>query len=135
LLNTIVAIASFFVYAEESGGELVYNYKPVCLCITYCFVSSFIGSYIIRGTKSAYKVTVITTHPDEIMKKIQTELRHSSTRISAIGSYSGEEKTVLICVVNRHQLADFNRLLSEYDSTFSFIENVNETYGNFKRIK
>lgn len=135
-LNTIVAIASFFVYAEpDIQGTLVYDYKPVCLCILYCFISSFLGSYIIKGTKTACKFTVITTHADEITKEIRETLKHGSTEISAIGSFSHENKTVLICVVNKHQIFEFNSILKKYDNTFAFSETVNETMGNFKKIK
>ena len=63
ILNAVVAIISLFVYSTD---EL--NYKPVALCITYCFISSFVGNYILKGTKSAYKFTIITTHPDEMIK-------------------------------------------------------------------
>lgn len=135
-LNTVVAIASFFVYAEpDIQGTLVYDYKPVCLCILYCFISSFLGSYIIKGTKTACKFTVITTHADEITKEIRETLKHGSTEISAIGSFSHESKTVLICVVNKHQIFEFNSILKKYDNTFAFSETVNETMGNFKKIK
>ncbi|MBR5271384.1 MAG: YitT family protein [Clostridia bacterium] len=134
-LNTIVAIISFFVYAETKNGELVYNYKPVCLCITYCFTSSFVGDYILKGTKSAYKFTIITNYPNEIIKDIKEKLRHSSTRVSATGAFSGEEKAVIICVINKHQMCELNEILKSYDKTFSFAETVNETFGNFKKIK
>lgn len=136
ILNAIVAIISFFVYAApDENNVLVYDYKPVCLCILYCFISSFIGSFIIKGTKTACKFTIITTHADEIMNDITVKLRHSSTRLSALGSFSKNEKAVVICVVNKHQLIDLQNILNEYDETFSFVETVNETYGNFKHIK
>lgn len=132
ILNTFVAIVSFFVYAKpDSNQQLIYDYKPVCLCILYCFISSFIGSYIIRGTKTACKFTIITTHPDEITQEIIETLHHSTTKISALGSYSNEQKAVLLCVINRHQLVELQNILSKYDNTFSFAETVNETYGNF----
>lgn len=135
-LNTIVAIASFFVYAEpDIAGTLIYNYKPVCLCVLYCFISSFLGSYIIKGTKTACKFTVITTHADEITDEIKKTLKHGSTEISALGSFSHDEKTVLLCVVNNHQIYEFNNILKKYDDTFAFSETVNETVGNFKKIK
>ncbi len=135
-LNAIVAVASFFVYAEpDISGTLIYNYKPVCLCILYCFISSFLGSYIIKGTKTACKFTVITTHAEEITKEIQLTLKHGSTEIQALGSFSHDEKTVLLCVVNNHQIYDFNNILKKYDNTFAFSETVNETVGNFKKIK
>jgi len=135
-LNTIVAISSFFVYAEEGlNGQLVYHYKPVCLCIVYCFISSFIGNFIIKGTKSAYKFTVITSHAEEIKKEVEEKLKHSSTQIPAIGSFSKKEKSVLICIVNRQQLVEFQNILKQYDETFSFSESVDEIYGNFKKIR
>lgn len=135
-LNAVVAVVSFFVYAKpDASNTLVYDYKPVCLCILYCFISSFIGNYIIKGTKSACKFTIITAHPEEIVNEISTKLRHSSTQMSAIGSYSHESKAVVICVINRHQIVELQEILRNYDNTFSFMETVNETYGNFKIIK
>ena len=136
ILNAIVAIVSFFVYSSvDENFVRVYDYKPVCLCILYCFISSFIGSYIIKGTKSACKFTIITTHPDEITKEIQDSLKHSSTKIQAVGSFSQDEKTMLVCVINKHQIVDLKDILSKYENTFSFVETVNETYGNFRKIK
>lgn len=135
-INTVVAIASFFVYAKPDDlGLLNYDYKPVCLCVLYCFLSSFVGSYIIRGSKSASKFTIITSHPNEITEDIKTYLRHGTTQITALGSFSKMEKTVLICVINNHQISDFKNILNKYGDTFSFCETVNETYGNFKKIK
>ena len=130
-LNAFVALVSLFVYSE--GGEA--QYKPVALCITYCFISNFVGNYIIKGTKTAYKFTVITTHPDEISADIAKKLRHSATKVDAIGTYTGGERRVLICVVNKHQLVDFKNIISEYSDTFAFYELVGETLGNFKHIK
>ncbi len=136
ILNTIVAIVSFFVYAQpDNTQQLIYDYKPVCLCILYCFISSFIGSFIIKGTKNAYKITIITQYPDRIAQDLSQNLRHSSTRIAAMGSFSEQEKSVLLCVINRHQLVDCQNILKKYDQTFAFAETVNETYGNFKQIK
>jgi uncharacterized membrane-anchored protein YitT (DUF2179 family) len=129
-LNTVVAISSLFVYSENSV-----DYKPVALCITYCFISTFVGNYIIKGTKTAYKFTVVTTHPDEISREISDLLKHSSTKVAATGTYTNTEKWVLICVVNKHQLTDFQNIIAKYDDTFSFYELINETYGNFVNVK
>ena len=129
-LNAVVAAASLFVYSE---GSL--DYKPVALCVAYCFISSFVGNYLIKGTKTAYKFTVITTHADEIVTDVSNLLQHGATELKAMGTYTKTERSVLICVVNRHQLNDFQNILVKYDGTFAFYEVVNETYGNFHFIK
>lgn len=129
-LNAIVAIISLFVYSGET-----LDYKPVALCITYCFISTFVGNQILKGTKSAYKFTVITTHDQEIIADIYKVLKHGVTKVRAVGTHTNSERTMLICVVNKHQINDFYRVLAKYDNTFSYYEQVNETYGNFKRVK
>ncbi|MBE6798341.1 MAG: YitT family protein [Ruminococcaceae bacterium] len=129
-LNAIVAIASIFVYSEN-----IFNYKPMAFCIIYCFVSTFVGNLLLKTTKTAYKFTVITSHRDEFVEEITQNLHHGCTEIDAIGTYTGAKKTVLICIINKHQLNDFQKIVSKYDNTFSYFEIVNETYGNFKHIK
>lgn len=135
-LNAIVAIVSFFVYAKpDRSGSMSYDYKPVCLCIIYCFISTFLGNVIIQGSKQAYKFTVITTHANEISNEVLQTLHHGATKLSAVGAYKNEEKDVLICVVNKHQIVDFQNILKKYDNTFSFVENVGNTFGNFAKVK
>ena len=134
-LNAAVALASYFVYAEEIDGALHYDYRPVCLCIFYCFTSSFVGSKIISGAKEAYRFTVFTTHADEISKEILEKLQHSGTRLTGVGLYSGEERQVIVSVVNKHQIVDFENIIKKYDHTFAEVERVHETIGLFRKIK
>lgn len=129
-LNAIVAISSIFVYSEGA-----FNYKPMALCVIYCFISTYVGNLLLKTTKNAYKFTVVTTHRDEFVEEITNVLHHGCTEIDAIGTYTGEKKSVLICIINKHQLNDFQRIVSKYDDTFAYFELVNETYGNFKHVK
>lgn len=136
LLNAVVACVSFFVYAQPNDNSgYTYDYKPVCLCLIYCFISTFVGDFIIKGTKKAHQFTIITIHPDEITNDINKNLKHSVTKVTALGSYTNTEKTILICIVNRHQITDLKEILSKYPDTFSFSEIISEVYGNFKKIK
>lgn len=135
-LNALVAVASLFVYAETgTDGSKIYSWKPVCQCLLYCFLSSFISNALIKGGKSAYKFMIITSHADEIDYEIVHTLKHSATKIVGTGVYSNIEKDVIVCVVNKHQIMDFQNILKKYDDTFAFVETVNETIGNFKIIK
>ncbi len=134
-LNAIVAGLSYFVYAQEVNGVLIYDYKPVCLCLLYCFISSFMGSKIISGIKKAYKFIIVTDRADEIEKEITGTLHHSATRLTGVGSFTHKEKQVLICAVNKHQVIDVQNMLKKYPDTFTFVEMIDETIGNFKQIK
>lgn len=135
-INAVIAVASYFVYASPGAdGALVYDYKPVCLCMLYCFLSSFVGSAIIKGSKEAYKFFIITPHADELDREILEKLHHSATRLEGAGVYSGAPRDVIVCVVNKRQLVEFKDILKKYENTFAFVETVNETIGNFSRIR
>ena len=50
------------------------------------------------------------------------------------GFYSGEEKNILLCVVNQSQLAELTKLVAQYPSSFVVVSQVNMVMGNFKRL-
>lgn len=129
-LNALVSIASIFVY---STGKL--NYKPATLCILYCFISSYVGNLLLKHAKTACKFTIITSRKDEIVAELIHTTRHGCTVLDATGAYTGSKKAIVICVINKNQINNLQHILSKYNDTFSFFEVVNETYGNFKKIK
>ena len=132
----MIAAASYFVYAApDETGALVYNYKPVCLCMLYCLMSSLVGNMILKGAKSALKFMIITSHAEEIEREIVEKLKHGATRIAAVGAYSNAPRDVIVCVVNKRQIVEFKDILKKYDNTFTFVEPVSETIGNFLHVK
>lgn len=135
VMNAIVALASYFVFGEEVDGVMVYDYKPVCLCVLYAFVSSFVGNRIISGLKHACKFTIVTDQCDELEYEITHTLKHSATRLHGVGIYQHHDKEVLICIVNSHQVADFERIIKKFPNTFVYIESVDQTIGNFIKVK
>ena len=126
-LNSCVAAVSFFVYD--------FKYEPVILCILYAFVTSRVSDSIVRGIREQIKFEIITDKPEEISKEIILTLRHSATAIEAKGMYSEKEKYLLICIINKHQIFDLQKILKKYPDTFAYISSVSETVGNFKKIQ
>lgn len=126
-LNSVVAVLSYFAYAENN----VFNLEPVILCIIYCFTSSLMGDIVLKGYKTALKFEVVTSYPEEISNEIITKLKHSATVVNAQGMYTHENKSLLICVINKHQIVDFENIITKYPGTFAYISSVNETVGNF----
>ena len=55
--------------------------------------------------------------------------------MSATGAYSNSSREMIVCVVNKRQLIEFKDILKNYDDTFAFVETVNETIGNFSKVK
>lgn len=127
VFNTCVALSSYFVYD--------FNFEPVILSIFYTYLTTQISGSLIRGGDSAIKIDLITQTPDALKTELITKLRHSVTILNAVGGYSGENKTLMICVINPHQIKPFMEIISNYPGTFACISDVTNIIGNFKRIK
>lgn len=126
LMNSAVAVASYFVYG--------YQMEPVLMCILYSFTSTTVGDYITRMGRSAVRFEIVTDRPEQIGRDIIRELGHSATMLPGTGMYSGKPTHVLVCVVNRPQASRLCALLRSYPHTFAVMDNVSEVVGNFKHI-
>lgn len=127
VMNAVVAGLSYFVYN--------FNVEPVILCLIYNVITTRVSDGMIKGGEKALKVEVITNHPDEITREVISKLRHSATILHAEGGYTREEKNLLICVINKHQITKFLEIIGSYPESFACITDVNQTVGNFKQVK
>ena len=126
-LNAIIAGISFFVYG--------YQFEPIICCIVYCYVLTAMGNRVLRGAESALKFEIVTDHPKALAEDLMQELKHGVTTLAAEGAYTHENKTLVICIVNKHQIADVKKIISKYPGSFAYITSVSQTVGNFARIK
>ena len=126
-INAIVAALSYFVYD--------FKIEPVILCLIYCFLSSHVGDTMIKGFKEAVKFEIVTDKPEELSRAAQAyEARcHGDPGRRRFPMHSN--KTLLICVVNRHQIVAFQRIISQFPGSFAYLSSVKETMGNFAHIK
>ena len=125
-LNAAVAVASYFVYG--------YQMEPVILCILYCFMATNVGERLMKSGRSAIAFEIITDYPDEISQDIIRDIHHTTTLIPGKGMYSGRETSVLLCVVNKTQIAAVNSIIRRYPNTFAIVNPVSEILGNFRKL-
>ena len=126
VINVCVACISYFVYG--------YQIEPVILCILYSFMSSTVSDNMLKSGRSAIRFEIITDSPTELSRDIIDKLHHSCTLIPAKGMYSGQEKNILICVINKSQIATLSKLIRKYPHSFAVMSGVSEVMGNFKKL-
>ena len=125
-MNVCVAVLSYFVYG--------YQMEPVILCILYSFTSSTVSERYLKNGRSAVRFEIVTDYPKEISEKIIGKLHHSCTLLPAKGMYKGQEKSVLICVVNKTQVAALSAIVRKFPNTFAVMSQVSEVMGNFRHL-
>lgn len=125
-LNIVVAVISFFVYNK--------GIEPVLLCILYFFVSSLTNDMISKGGRKAVRFEIVTDHPEQLREAIVNELHHGATVMPGKGIYRGKETSVVVCVINKAQVANLSNILRRQENTFAIYSDVDQVIGNFKRL-
>lgn len=125
-VDAVIIFSSIFVFTGEGALSFM---TPVMMALTEEFAYAMIGDTILTGFKTALKYEIITDNPEEISAEVMTKLHRGVTCIEATGMYSHGKHSMLICVIRKRQLADFNKILKKYPDTFAYVINTREAIG------
>ena len=83
------------------------------LIVIYC--SSKAIDTVLYGLVKNSLIFIVTTKPDEIFEEISKKVGRGMTRIEATGSYTKENKTVLICAARRNEILKIKQISANVD--------------------
>ena len=125
-VDAVIIFSSIFVFKGETPLAFM---TPVMMALTEEFSHAMIGDTILTGFKTALKYEIITDKPDEISAEIMEKLKRGVTKTDAVGMYSQDHRAMLICVIRKRQLGEFNKILKKYPGTFAYVISAREVYG------
>lgn len=125
IMDASVVFIAFFVYGMKI--------TPVMCTLLNLFIANVIVDNALGGLKSGYKFEIVTGHPNELSEELIRRLKHGVTEIRVQGAYSGTDKYMLVCIINKRQIGEMMKIIKSYPDTFASFEKVNEVFGNFKR--
>lgn len=100
----------------------------------YTLVAVYIGARVIdflqEGAYSAKGATIISNNSDEIARKIITGMDRGVTVLDGRGSFSGEKRNVLYCVVGRNEIVRLKSTINGIDPhAFVAVSTVHDVVG------
>ena len=139
IINCVV-IVSYVIITNLTGhsnsyndnGELDYGILllPIVLSAFESYIESKTMESVGNGFQSAIEFRIITEKPEEMATAIMNELSRGVTAIPATGMYSKITRTMLLCVVNKRQVATLKRIMNEVDpDSFAVISDVSQVLG------
>jgi uncharacterized membrane-anchored protein YitT (DUF2179 family) len=121
IIDAVIVVSTLFVY--RSIEALLYS-------TILFFVTSRAVDAIIFGAARSKMLLIITSHPQEISKRIMDEIGHGVTLIPASGGYTDNKKTIILSVVRPNEVAEINKIVKEIDrGAFTVITESNEVLG------
>ena len=128
-INSIIILSSLLVFYDGSQ-PIAYNVLPMMLSVFEVYVCTNVTESITNGFHSAIEFRIITKKPEEISVAIMCELSRGVTALPATGMYTKEEYSMLICVVNRRQIASLQRIIKSVDpDSFAVMSGVSQVLG------
>lgn len=129
IVNCTIIASSFFVY-KDLATDPVGKILPLIMSVCEQYVESKINDSITNGFQSAIEFRVITDKPDEMAQAIMSRLSRGVTAVAAKGMYTGEEHSMVHCVIHRRQVAAFKKVLKDVDPTsFAVMSPVSQVLG------
>lgn len=99
----------------------------------YTLISMFTFSRtvdVIQSGIPAKAVTIISNRSDALADRILHDVGRGATFLQGRGSYSEQEKNIIICVVSMPELGHLKRVIREVDpQAFLIIQNASEVVG------
>lgn len=120
-VDGIVVLVSGFVFGSMDA---------LLLAIVEIFVASSISENIMQGMGGALKFEIVTTEPERISRIIMERLDRGVTCVPAKGMFTQEDRSIIVCIVRKRQVAAFKRLLKEEaQQAFIYVTLASEVIG------
>ena len=119
-----IILASFFVYDN--------NVTSVLLSFVQMFVFDRFAGKMLRDSRNAVEVTIITKRPNDIKNEIISKLKHGATIVASRGMYTDNESSLIISVINLRQIPAFLEIIKHYPDTFTYYGELMGVNGNFR---
>ena len=126
-VDATVVIASGFVFDASAAMYALIS----------VFVMNVVIDQVLEGPGLARSHIIITNHGEKMADRILKELDRGVTAIEAKGMYSGEGRTMLLCVVSRLEAVRLRSIVYSVDPrAFVIVQNVHEALGEgFKELQ
>ncbi len=106
------------------------DYDLALYAVVTLVVASKIIDGILEGVDFSKGVFIVSTKSEQISEKIMKDLDRGVTGLNGWGMYTGQEKTVLLCVLVRREIPRVKSIVKEIDKdAFVILTDVREVLG------
>ncbi len=124
LVDVIVILLTLLIFAN---GIEILPYTIIALLLDLVCTD-----FVNEGYQQVKAYYIITEKPDEIGTKLMQKLGRGCTLSKVVGMHSGEEKSIITCLVSKFQVTLLRRIVHDIDEhAFMYSTTVNEVMGRW----
>jgi len=101
------------------------------------YISTLVMDGVLYGLDQSKVAYIVTTRPQEIAAEIDRQMDRGATFLHGEGSFTGQDKLVLMCAFKQRQIVPLKELVHEMDpEAFIIVCNAHEVLGQgFRRYQ
>lgn len=112
------------------AAGLVFSWENALYALVMLYISGIAAEAITQGSDVMRTALVITDYPQEVARLIMEDLERGVTFVQGRGGYTGQERTILYCVISRSEAAQVKALVKDVDpKAFMVIGHATEVLG------
>ncbi|WP_461812264.1 YitT family protein [Faecalimonas sp.] len=112
------------------GGILFGDVDSIIYGLILTYILSIVVDKVMYGIDAGKMTLVVTDHGHEVAKRIDELTQRGSTFLRGVGSYSGEEKLVVMCACSNKEMHMVQKAVKEVDgNAFLITMESNEVRG------
>ncbi|MGJ9382019.1 YitT family protein [Salipaludibacillus sp. CF4.18] len=112
-------------------SSLIYlNYREAMYTLLAVFVAAKVIDFMQQGAYSGKAAMIVSEHATDIASAILQEMDRGATILKGKGTFTGEDREVLYCVVGRNELVRLKNLIAKLDPhAFVSLGDVQDVMG------
>lgn len=118
------------------SGLVFRDFNVVLYAFIAVSVSGRAMDYVLYGSDEAKLIYIISNEAEKISARILEEMEIGATFLNGQGAYTGTEKRVILCVVQKKRAPELEEIVKHEDKdAFMIVSSANEIYGEgYKNI-
>ncbi|WP_147804773.1 YitT family protein [Alkalicoccus halolimnae] len=106
------------------------NYREAMYTLVAVFIAAKVIDFMQQGAYSGKAAMIISDKAPQIAGAIQREMDRGATILKGRGSFTGEDREILYCVVGRNEMVRLKNLIAEVDPhAFVTLQDVQDVMG------
>src|SRR5699024_3742405 len=94
------------------------------------YIGARVIDFIQEGAYTARGATIISSRSDQIAESIMKEMDRGVTVLDGRGSFTGEKRDVLYCIVGRNEIVRLKNIINDIDPhAFVAMSSVHDVVG------
>ncbi len=111
-------------------GMYVFGIHKALYAIIAVYLVTKVSDGMIEGLKFSKGAYIITEKADQVSDMIIREMDRGVTGLKGVGMYSGQDKLMLFCVVNKKEIVTLREKVDAIDpDAFVIVSDVREVHG------